>query len=119
MNVKAVFLGKVSYNNVIHLISKTKCLVLPSKNRLEAFGIVLLEAMASGTPVIASNIPGVRWVAEKGGFTFRSVEELRSLIDNLDEKTVKIIGRKGRKFAEKHDWEIIAKKVEKIYKELV
>jgi len=119
MNVNAVFLGKVSYNKVVHLISKAKCLVLPSKNRLEAFGIVLLEAMASGTPVIASDIPGVRWIAGKGGFTFKSVEELRSLIDNLDKKTVKIIGRKGRKFAEKHDWEIIAKKVEEIYKELV
>ena len=119
MNVKAVFLGRVGYNRLIRLLSKAKCLVLPSKNRLEAFGIVLLEAMASGTPVIASDIPGVRWIAGKGGFVFKNVEELRALIDNIDEKTVKIIGRKGRKFAEKHDWEIIAKKVEKIYTELV
>jgi len=119
MNVKAVFLGRVGYNSLIRLLSKAKCLVLPSKNRLEAFGIVLLEAMASGTPVIASNIPGVRWIAEKGGFTFESTEDLKTLLESLDEKTVKVIGRKGRKFAEKHDWEIVAKKVEKIYEELV
>jgi len=35
-------------------------LVLPSTNRTEAFGMVQVEAMQLGTPVIASNIPGVR-----------------------------------------------------------
>lgn len=41
--------------------------VLPSINQGEAFGMVLLEAMACGVPVIASNLPGVRTVAQKGG----------------------------------------------------
>lgn len=34
--------------------------VLPSLNSTESFGIVQVESMASGTPVVASNIPGVR-----------------------------------------------------------
>jgi glycosyltransferase involved in cell wall biosynthesis len=33
---------------------------LPSTNSTESFGIVQVESMASGTPVVASNIPGVR-----------------------------------------------------------
>ncbi|MHB8056014.1 MAG: glycosyltransferase family 4 protein [Candidatus Aminicenantales bacterium] len=46
--------------------------VLPSVDSSEAIGIVLLEALASGVPLLASALPGVRSVVENGrnGFTF-------------------------------------------------
>jgi glycosyltransferase involved in cell wall biosynthesis len=43
--------------------------ILPSVGRQECFGISLLESMASGTPVVASDLPGVRAVAQMGGVT--------------------------------------------------
>lgn len=39
--------------------SKARATILPSINRAEAFGLVLLESMANGTAVIASDLPGV------------------------------------------------------------
>jgi len=62
---KAVkFLGKVSDDKLPQEYQSANVLVLPSINKCEAFGIVLIEAMAAGTPVIASNLAGVRSVFE-------------------------------------------------------
>ncbi len=51
------------------VIASADCLCLPSIERTEAFGIVLVEAMALGTPVVATNLAGsgVPWVVGSGG----------------------------------------------------
>lgn len=59
---KITFTGKLSESDLIRALQESDTLILPSINRNEAFGIVLLEALACGLPVIASNLPGVRSV---------------------------------------------------------
>jgi glycosyltransferase involved in cell wall biosynthesis len=43
------------------------CLVLPSLNSTESFGLVQVEAMLCGTPVVASDLPGVRHPVQATG----------------------------------------------------
>jgi glycosyltransferase involved in cell wall biosynthesis len=60
------FLGKADGETLVRAYQEASFLVLPSINQGEAFGLVLLEAMSSGKPVIASNLPGVRSVFHDG-----------------------------------------------------
>ncbi len=64
------FLGKVSDEALQEALQRSHILVLPSRTKAEAFGLVLLEAMAAGCVPIASDLPGVRDVVAGGGFTF-------------------------------------------------
>jgi len=63
---KVRFAGYVTDEDLPLYYTAANVLVLPSVSRLEAFGIVGLEAMATGTPVVLSNIPGVKDVITHG-----------------------------------------------------
>jgi glycosyltransferase involved in cell wall biosynthesis len=54
------FLGTLSDDELVALFRTCEVTVLPSLNSTESFGMVQVEAMACGTPVVASDIPGVR-----------------------------------------------------------
>ena len=61
-------LGSLPESDLHALIASCDCLCLPSVERTEAFGLVLLEAMRYGKPVVASSIhgSGIGWVVEDG-----------------------------------------------------
>lgn len=86
-------------------LSKCKVFVLPSE--AEAFGVVIIEAMASGKPVIASNIIGPKDIITHGhdGFLFEkgTVDELKKYLELClsDEKLRDEIGNNARKTVEK------------------
>ncbi len=63
---KVIFAGKVSPEVLPSYYAACDVFVLPSISRLEAFGIAALEAMASGRPVVVSDVPGVREVISDG-----------------------------------------------------
>jgi glycosyltransferase involved in cell wall biosynthesis len=60
------FTGRVSEASLPEVYACCDVFVLPSVSRLEAFGIVALEAMATGKPVVVADIPGVREMIADG-----------------------------------------------------
>jgi len=58
------FAGNLDEPELIRSFQDADLFVLPSINGNEAFGLVLIEALACGVPVIASDLPGVRRVFE-------------------------------------------------------
>lgn len=63
---RVTFVGDVPDSVLPSIYRAADVLVVPSTSRLEAFGISAIEAMASGTPVVVSDIPGVREVIQDG-----------------------------------------------------
>lgn len=122
LGVDLELMGRVKFSELKSWMRKARVLVLPSKSRLEAFGIVLLEAMACKTPVIASRIPGVEEIGIEGGFVFDTEGELSYLLSLLleDDNLATKLGRRGRnRVVKKYDWGKILDKIERIYRDCI
>jgi glycosyltransferase involved in cell wall biosynthesis len=120
---KVIFTGFIPNEELARHYNLADIFVLPSIDKSEAFGLVLLEAASSGKPVIASNLPGVRSVVKEGenGLLFQPKNEgdLASRISYLlsNEELRKKMGEAGRKMVEEsYSWERIGKKLEEVYK---
>ncbi len=102
------FLGKASDGELPYLYRSMDVFAFPSTSSAEAFGLVALEAQASGIPVVASDLPGVRTVVQdkQTGFLvpMQDVEELaahlRLLIENPEMRQV--FGAAARTYAVTH-----------------
>jgi rhamnosyl/mannosyltransferase len=100
---RTVFLGDVDDRRMSALYQACDLFVLPSVTRAEAFGLVQLEAMAAGKPVVSTSVPtGVPWVNQHGrtGLVVRpgEVPALRDAIVKLlkDPELRSRMGREGR-----------------------
>ncbi len=91
----------------------------------ESFGIVLLEAMASGKPVVATSIPGYRDVVRNGidGKLVPPRNPYRlavALLNFIKDPTLREkMGKEGRKRSLSYSWDNVSRQVEEFYKEVI
>jgi glycosyltransferase involved in cell wall biosynthesis len=116
-----IFAGFVGDDELPEYYAACDFFVLPSTDASEGFGIVLLEAMASGKPVIGSRVGGmvdVIRVGENGLFVSpNDVESLASKIIELarsEEERIRL-GKKGREIAEFYHWRNIVDSLRELY----
>lgn len=114
------FLGRVQREEMCHIYPGCDILVLPSL--YEPFGNVVLEAMATGLPVIGSNIGGMADVITQGVTGYQiapgNIKELSKHMISLltDTRLRSGMSRAAREAAEKKfDDVVVARAVEKIY----
>ena len=110
------FVGRVSYDELPRYYKTADIFCAPATGR-ESFGIVLLEAMALGKPVVASNIEGYASVVTDGVdgrlVPPRDAKALAQALISLmtDESLRQQMGARARAKALEYNWEHIAQKV--------
>jgi len=117
-----VFLGKRDQDKLPYYYSAAEVLVMPS--HYESFGMVALEAMACGTPVIASDVGGLGYLVRDGetGFTIPD-QEPETLCEKIswllnDRELHGSMSARAVEYAKDYAWEKIAKQIVDVYGEL-
>lgn len=119
LNDLVTFLGAKDQNILPNFYAAAEMVVMPS--HYESFGMVALEAMAMGTPVIASEVGGLAHLVQDGinGFHIPSgdAEALAYRIYELliDDSCRLLLGIQAREIARQYDWANIAQEVQRVY----
>jgi len=121
INKKVISLSKINDNNLAYLYGKAKTFVFPSL--AEGFGIPVLEAWALNTPVILSDIPCFREVAEEAGYYFdphsqeSMTNKIEEIVNNSDLRRDLIL--KGKSRLRLFSWEKSIEQTHKLYQSLL
>ncbi len=116
------FVGRVAQDLLPWYYSAADVCVVPSY--YESFGLVALESMACGTPVVASRVGGLPTVVRHGrtGYlkSWRCPETFANSLEMLlvNHSLQNCMGRAARKTAESMSWDAVAGQLLAIYREL-
>ncbi len=117
---RIVFLGKVSETDKARMLRSVHVYVAPNTGG-ESFGMILTEAMAAGTPVVASDLDAFRRVLAGGTagalFTTADTDSLTTVLGSVlddDEHRRALVARASTVVAA-FDWPVIAERVLEVY----
>lgn len=111
--------GTKTQQELAQWLAAADVLALPSYH--EGFGLVALEAMASGTPVVASDVGGLTYLLADGAGVLvppKDAEALAAgLLQVLSSETTAADDEKRKKLVHEHSYEMIVKKLLEIYED--
>lgn len=119
-----VFTGRVSHEDLPRYYSSAHIFCSPATGQ-ESFGIVLLEAMAAGKPIVATDIEGYRRLVEPevDGLLVPPKDKkalAKALLDLVEDETRrKEMGEAGRSKARQYTWGAVAGRVLSYYQRLL
>ncbi|WP_420182762.1 glycosyltransferase family 4 protein [Haloarcula sp. KBTZ06] len=117
------FLGRVPEEDLVSLYSGADLFVLPSKSTdQEGFGLVILEALACGTPVVTTDVVGVsdEIIANNAG-QLVAIDDSDALAESIIDSLYNTVfdTEKGREICSKqYSWKANADKLEALYYEV-
>lgn len=117
------FLGAKDQNELPYFYSAAEMVVMPS--HYESFGMVALEAMATGTPVVASEVGGLAFLVRDGENGFhvpsRDPEALAARIYELltNEACARAMGAQAQEHAQDFGWPLIVDRMLVVYDDLL
>jgi len=114
-----IFLGSVDHQRINKVYGESD--IFLNCSRAESFGMVILEAMASGLPVVSTNVGGIPDIVKDGvtGFLVESddskgmAEKVLYLLRNS--KKSSSVSEEGRNSAEKYSWGGIKSQLRSLY----
>ncbi len=110
--------GKVSTERLVELYQQSWVFCLPSA--YEGFGVPYVEALACGTPVVASPNPGAREILQDGRYgVLASDDTLGTTLLSLlsDDGRRSELGEVGLARAADFDWNLLAERYEEVYRQ--
>tara|TARA_A100001037_G_scaffold46784_1_gene38234 strand:- start:2023 stop:3135 length:1113 start_codon:yes stop_codon:yes gene_type:complete len=111
--------GSINNDFIPKILAKSDILCVPSTGG-ESFGIILLEGLASNTPVVATNIDGYAGVLAPHNYPLVKINDSNSLKIGLEQLLVKPLLRQklaelGNNIVRKYSWENIGNNIESTY----
>nr|WP_309075679.1 glycosyltransferase family 4 protein [Paenarthrobacter sp.] len=117
LSERVLMLGWLSGDKKFQALSDARLLVVPSRH--ETFGLVAIDALAAGTPVIAFDIPCLREIIPPGTGWIVEAFDVLALADEIasrySQTGLEHVAEQGRKFAAGYNWDALADKQAQAY----
>ena len=118
VNNSCLDINEIPNKQIFNFYRRSNCFLMPS--RIESFGIVTIEAMSFGLPVIAADSPGNIDILDNGKFGLIYDGSEKALIHKMkkvmdDKKLMSFYSLKSKERSEGYDWKNIVDKYLSLY----